>query len=240
MKIAVQVYSVRDHIKTGDDMLRVLGEIKKLGYDGVEFAGYAGLDAATLRARLDECGLEVVGGHISLGDFAPAKLEQTLAFQQALGAKTIGVGGAPHKTMLQLKSTCKVLSAADKRAKELGMRVYYHNHTEEFKPLRNKKLPIDVLNEACALEIDTYWSFHAGIDNYNFLREYKDNIIHLHVKDGIDGHPKALGEGNCDLAAVVKAAKEIGFEWLIVENDNPEPNGLEDIGRSIKYLKTLL
>ncbi len=240
MKIAVQVYSVRDHIKNGDDMLRVLGEIKKLGYDGVEFAGYAGLDAKTLRERLDEVGLVAVGGHIGLSDFEPSKLEETLKFQQTLGVKTIGVGGAPHSTMLALKHTCKVLGNADKRAKELGMRVYYHNHTDEFKPLRNKKLPIDILADACALEIDTYWSFCAGVDNYAFITENRDNILHLHVKDGCGKRPLALGEGNCDIAAVIKAAKEIGLEWLIVENDDPVPTGLEDIGRSIKYLKTLL
>lgn len=240
MKLAVQVYSVRDHIKSGDDMLRVLGETKKLGYDGVEFAGYAGLDAKTLRARLDEVGLVAVGGHVGLADLEPSKLEATLKFQQELGVKTIGIGGAPHSTMLLLKRTCKILENADRRAKELGMRVYYHNHTDEFKPLRNKRLPIDILNDACALEIDTYWSFCAGIDNYAFITQNRDNILHLHVKDGIGHKPMALGEGNCDIPAVVKAAKEIGMEWLIVENDDPVPNGLEDIGRSIKYLKTLL
>ena len=51
MKKAIQMYSVRDHIKTGDDMLEILGEVKKLGFDGVEFAGYYGLSAETLKAR---------------------------------------------------------------------------------------------------------------------------------------------------------------------------------------------
>ena len=60
-------------------------------------------------------------------------------------------------------------------------------------------LPIDVIGGCCSLEIDTYWSFHAGIDNYKFITENKDNIILLHIKDGIDGKPKALGEGNCDI-----------------------------------------
>ncbi len=241
MKIAVQVYSVRDHIKNGDDLLKVLEEIKKLGYDGVEFAGYFGVDAQTIKNKLDEVGLVAVGGHIGLEDFnGKKKLAETLKFQQTLGAKAIGVGGAPHSTMIMCKRTARILGNADREAEKLGMKVYYHNHCEEFKPLRNKLLPIDVIGEQCHLEIDTYWSFHAGIDNYKFLTEYKDKICHLHIKDGIDGKPKALGEGNCDIPAVIKAAKEIGIEWLIVENDDPVPTGLEDIGRSIKYLKTLL
>ena len=39
MKIAVQLYSVRDCIKNADDFMRVLEEVKAMGYEGVEFAG---------------------------------------------------------------------------------------------------------------------------------------------------------------------------------------------------------
>jgi len=74
MKKAIQLYSVRDHIKTGDDMLRVLGEVKQLGFEGVEFAGYFDLPAEVLKARLDELGLKAVGTHIGLDNYLPAKI----------------------------------------------------------------------------------------------------------------------------------------------------------------------
>ena len=107
----------------------------------------------------------------------------------------MGVGGAPHRTMLECKATGKILGNAQKYAMEkYGMKVYYHNHCEEFKPLRNKQLPIDVIGSYCSLEIDTYWSYFAGADNRSLLLDKKDNIVHIHVKDGINGKPKALGE----------------------------------------------
>ncbi len=241
MKIAVQVYSVRDHINDSETLLKALEEIKKIGYDGVEFAGYFGADADAIKAKLDEVGLVAVGGHIGLDDFKEDKLAETIEFQNTLGVKAIGVGGAPHSTMEEAVNTGDVLGNAQKYAMEkYGMKVYYHNHCEEFKPLENGQLPIDVIGDRCSLEIDTYWSFHAGEDNYKLITEKKDNIVHLHVKDGIDGKPKALGEGNCDIPAVVKAAKDIGMEWLIVENDDPVPTGFEDIARSIKYLKSII
>lgn len=241
MKIAVQVYSVREHINDSETLLKALEEIKKIGYDGVEFAGYFGADAAAIKAKLDEIGLVAVGGHIGLDDFKEDKLAETIEFQNVLGVKAIGVGGAPHSTMEEAVNTGDVLGNAQKYAMEkYGMKVYYHNHCEEFKPLENGQLPIDVIGDRCSLEIDTYWSFHAGEDNYKLITEKKDNIVHLHVKDGIDGKPKALGEGNCDIPAVVKAAKDIGMEWLIVENDDPVPTGFEDIARSIKYLKSII
>ena len=241
MKIAVQVYSVRDHINDSETLLKALEEIKKIGYDGVEFAGYFNTDAAVIKAKLDEVGLVAVGGHIGLDDFKEDKLAETIEFQNALGVKAVGVGGAPHSTMEEAVNTGDVLGAAEKYAMEkYGMKVYYHNHCEEFKPLENGLYPIDIIGDRCSLEIDTYWSFHAGMDNYKLLTEKKDKIVHLHVKDGIDGKPKALGEGNCDIPTVVRAAKDIGMEWLIVENDDPVPTGLEDIARSIKYLKSII
>ena len=50
MKFAVQLYSVRDHIENGNDMLEILGKVKEIGFEGVEFAGYFGLSAEELRA----------------------------------------------------------------------------------------------------------------------------------------------------------------------------------------------
>ncbi len=241
MKIAVQVYSVREHINDTETLLKALEEIKKIGYDGVEFAGYFNTDAATIKAKLDELGLVAVGGHIGLGDFEGENLEKTIEFQNTLGVKAIGVGGAPHDTMLECANTGAVLGKAQEYAVEkYGMKVYYHNHCEEFVPMEKGILPIDVIGGCCSLEVDTYWSFHAGIDNYKFITENKDNIILLHIKDGIDGKPKALGEGNCDIPAVIKAAKEIGMEWVVVENDDPVPTGFEDIARSLKYLKSII
>ena len=87
MKFAVQLYSVRDHINDGKDMLDVLGKVKEIGFDGVEFAGYFGLSAEELKARCDELGLTVVGSHLGLDDFLPENLEKTLNYGKTLGAK---------------------------------------------------------------------------------------------------------------------------------------------------------
>ena len=95
----------------------------------------------------------------------------------------------------------------------------------------------DRLKAACHMQIDTYWSFHAGKDNYSLISENIDRIVHLHIKDGIDGKPMALTEGNNDLDTVVKAARDNNIEWLILENDDPVPDGLSDVARSMKWLE---
>jgi len=239
MKFAVQLYSLRGHISNGEDLLRVLEEVKKIGFDGVEFAGFFGLDAATIKAKLDELGLVAVGAHMGTGDLVPEKLDATLAFIETLGAKTVGVGGGDTETEEGLEKTMEIMGGANGKAAGKGIKVYFHNHTQEFRmPLFCTKpgLIFDRLKTVCYMQVDTYWSFHAGQDNYKLISDNKDRIVHLHIKDGTDGYPKALGEGNNDLAAVVKAAKDNGIEWLILENDDPEPDGLSDVTRSMAWL----
>ncbi len=238
MKFAVQLYSVRDHIKTGEDMLNILSEVKKIGFDGVEFAGYFGLSAKELKEKCDEVGLVPVGTHMGLDDFREDKLEATLEYCKQLGLPYIGVGGAPHNTVEEATETGKVLGNANAVAEKIGMKTYYHNHTEEFFDIHNGKTAMDIISEnGCYLELDTYWSFCAGINNKEYLAAHKDKIKLVHIKDGVDRKPMALGEGENDLKNIVEGVKAIGLEWVILENDDPVPTGLEDISRSYNWLK---
>lgn len=227
-------------MENGENFLDILKKVKELGFDGVEFAGFHGYDAETLKKTLDELGLVTVGAHMNLdNDMAPGKIEGTLKFMQTLGAKTVGIGGADTSTETALNHVIDIMGNAEKEAEKVGMKVYFHNHTREFsEPLYNT-VPgtiFDRIKEVCFMQIDTYWSFHAGKDNYKLITENRDRIVHLHIKDGFDGTPKALGEGNNDLDAVVRAARDNGIEWLILENDDPEPDGLSDIARSMVWL----
>lgn len=241
MKIAVQVYSLRHYINDKDSLFNALEDIKAAGYDGVEFAGYFGAEAAELKAKLDELGLVAVGGHIGIENFESDRLADTIEFQHTLGVKAIGVGGAPHDTVEECVHTGTVLGNAQKYAMDkYGMKVYYHNHTEEFKKFDDGSMPIDIIGGLCSLEIDTYWSFVAGMDNYEFLMARKDNIVHLHIKDGIDGKPIVIGRGQCDIPTVVKAAKEMGMEWLIIENEDNDNDDAAAITESLNYLKSLI
>ena len=239
MKFAVQLYSLREYVKEPEDMLKVLEKVKEIGFEGVEFAGFFDLDAPTLKAKLDELGLVCVGAHMGLDDLDADKLEESLAFMKTLGADVVGIGGADTSTETALEHVIDVMGKANERAEKEGMKVYFHNHTREFEePLFATKAGtiFDRIKQACYMQVDTYWSFHAGQDNYKLITENKDRIVHLHIKDGIDGTPKALGEGNNDLATVVKAAKDSGIEWLILENDDPVPDGLSDVARSMAWL----
>ncbi|MDD6275872.1 MAG: sugar phosphate isomerase/epimerase [Clostridia bacterium] len=237
MKLAVQLYTLRDDYSSPEEFLKILEKVKELGFDGVEFAGYGGAEPEKIKAKLDELGLTAVGTHGSMEDYREDKIEQSIALAKTLGMKCMGVGGAPHSTKEEVDELKKVFARANEIGEKHGIKFYYHNHTEEFENSFDGKLCMDCISEGAYLELDTYWSFFAGADNYKYITEHPDKLILLHIKDGLNGKPKALGEGDNDLLSVFKAAKENGIEWLILENDDPVPNGLDDIARSMEYFK---
>lgn len=240
MKLAVQLYTLREDYSNGEEFLEILEKVKEIGFDGVEFAGYAGLEPEVIKAKLDELGLVAVGCHMRIENYEGEKLEESIKLGKALDMKYMGVGGADHSTKEEVDKLVDVFSKANERGKEEGIKFYYHNHTEEFENEIDGKLIMDRIAEGAYLEIDTYWSYCGGADNYKYITEHKDDIILLHVKDGIDRHPMALGEGDNDLLSVFKAAKDSGMEWLVLENDDPKPNGIDDITRSMAYFKANL
>ncbi len=76
--VGIQLYSLRDAI--GSDVPGTLKRLSELGYEGVEFAGTYSLPAETLRAMLDETGLQCAGAHVGLDALENDDLEETAAF----------------------------------------------------------------------------------------------------------------------------------------------------------------
>ncbi len=241
MKLAVQLYTLRSHMKNGSDLLQILGEVKKLGFQGVEFAGYHNLDAAVLKSRLDELGLEAAGAHLSFPELSGERLEHNIAYAKVLGSGYLGTGGHGTRSENDMQEILRVMGNAATRAAEQGIIAYYHNHSHEFKQ-ENGAYKLDRIKQSCALELDTYWSFHAKVDTPRYLRENAARIKLVHIKDGSKWFPRpcALGEGKNDLPAIIAATRDIDCEWLILENDFPRPNGLADIARSMEYLQKTL
>jgi sugar phosphate isomerase/epimerase len=236
MKFSVQLYSLRDVTPDGESFLALFPKLKALGFDGVEFAGYHGLEAGVIREALDGAGLVATGCHMGLNDLTLKNLPATVAFCKTLGMEMIGIGGAPHATARMTAKSCAVLKKAYAAALPQGMTIYYHNHSGEFKPFRNGVMAIDMFKEACALQVDTYWSFVAGADNWTFLTENRDRICGVHIKDGKGREGRALGEGGCDLHTVVRAAREIGLEWLVLE-DESRGDQMESVAKGARWLR---
>src|SRR5438132_11523772 len=95
IRIGLQLYSVR--ADCARDLPGVLKAVAKMGYTGVEFAGYHGRSAEELRRMLDENKLKCYGTHLDLNALLGDKFEKTVAFCRVLGCKLLVVPWLPEE-----------------------------------------------------------------------------------------------------------------------------------------------
>lgn len=235
-KLAVQLYTVRE--EASKDFIGTLEKVAALGYEGVEFAGFFDIPAQVLKEHLDRLGLSAVGSHTSLEDLTE-RLEEVVAYNKAIGNTHIVCPWSDIKDAASLEVLVTQLQKVADRLKEEEMMLLYHNHDHEFKQVEGSYL-LDWLFERCQdlqAEIDTFWVYRAGVDVKEYLTKHKDRVKLIHLKDGTAEKLAAIGEGEAPIKMVMEMAKSLGLEWVIVENDEPYPSGLEDIERSITYIK---
>ncbi|MCL2119777.1 MAG: hypothetical protein FWH27_15280, partial [Planctomycetaceae bacterium] len=90
--IGVQLYSVR--AAATRDLASVLKAVKAMDYDGVEFAGYYGIDPKDIRKMLDDNGLQCCGTHTGLAALIGSEnLSKTVEIHKTLGTRFIIVPG---------------------------------------------------------------------------------------------------------------------------------------------------
>ena len=93
--LGVQLYSVRTECEK--DFPGTLQTIAKIGYDGVEFAGFYGYEAAEIKQLLDENGLKCCGSHTQLTALSPENFEATVEFNKTIGNKYLVVPWLPEE-----------------------------------------------------------------------------------------------------------------------------------------------
>lgn len=235
--VAIQLYTLRE--EAHKDFIGTLEKVAQIGYEGVEFAGFFDTPAEVLKGHLERLGLKAVGSHTPL-EALTTKLDEVIAYNKIIGNKYIVCPWSDIKNLDTLTILVDQLKEAVEILKHHDMELLYHNHDHEFVKIEDVYI-LDRLYDAfeggLKAEIDTFWAFRAGVDVSQYLMKHKKLIRMVHLKDGTKDKLAALGEGEAPLHEIVKTVKEIGLEWLIVENDEPYPNGIEDATRSLKYLK---
>lgn len=236
MKKAIQMWSFRDRVKDGESLLEALKIAADIGYEGVEFAGTFGVPASEMKETLAKLGLVSVSCHEDVNRMEQ-DIDEIIAYHHELGTPFIGCSYSPTETKEELERLERVMKTAQEKAAPYGIKVVYHNHAHEFKPLDDVR-PIDEIAKWCLLEPDTYWVFHAGDNPCEFLRRYRTRVGLIHLKDGVDGKGTSIGDGANDLKSIVETARDIGVEWVIaeIENEDPDAESVRDSKNSFAYM----
>lgn len=242
--IGVQLYSVRDDCKR--DLKGTLTEIARMGYQGVEFAGFYDYPAADLRTMLDDVGLKCCGSHTSLGLLLGDALNETVEFHRALGNKYVVVPSLPAErrdSLATWQSTAKVFSDIAARLKPHGLLTGYHNHAVEFQPVEGK-IPWHVFFEATSpdviMQTDLGNAMHGGGDPIAALKAFPGRSITVHLKEHSHDRNAMIGEGLVDWQSAFSVCESSGkTEWYIVEQESYPYPPLECIRRCLDNLRKM-
>lgn len=245
MKIAVQLYTIRE--ETQKDFAAALEKVAKIGYEGVEFAGYGDLPASRMKSYLDGFGLTAAGSHVGY-DLLVNKLEEVIEYNLEIGNRYIVCPWKEYKGRDDFLRTSEVLEGIGRRCRQSGLQFGYHNHAHELKMFEDGDYGLDLMYsrtdpDILKAEIDVYWVSYAGLDPVLYLRKYSGRCPVLHLKDMEEGKEKSfteVGNGVIDMQAIVEEAKRSGVQWLVVEQDVCKISPIESITISYENIRKML
>ena len=154
-----------------------------------------------------------------------------------------------------MRKLADTLNKAGELARKAGLHLCYHNHAFEFEPSGGGTL-LDVLMTAAdpklvSLELDIMWVKVGGADPVSVLKQYRNRVPLMHLKNVVEGTEKRykedipktafreVGNGMIAILPVLKAAAKAGVKHYFVEQDQTPGNPLDSLRESFDYVSKL-
>jgi sugar phosphate isomerase/epimerase len=230
IKIAAQLYTLRDFLKTPEEIRLTLKRVKDIGYEWIQVSGIGPISHESMREILDETGLKVCATHISY-ERLQKDMEDVIYQHKLWDVPNIGIGSIPGEFKKDEEGFSKFAIEASKigkRISEMGFRFTYHNHKFEFQKY-NGRTALDIIIEESDKEnldflLDTYWVQAGGGDSADWIYKLNGRMKVIHFKDMKIIEDKQLmseiGEGNMNWKSIIKACKDTEVEWIAIEQDD--------------------
>jgi sugar phosphate isomerase/epimerase len=238
------------------DMATTLDSLKAMKVYDMEFSSLFGKKAVDIRKLLDERGMYCSSFGVSYSD-ALIKADEVAANAKALGAKFVRVAWIPHDGPFTKELADKTIADFSQIGQNLkenyGLEFCYHNHGFEFAPYEGGTffdyIAKNTDSKFVNFEMDILWTFFPGIDPAKLLEQYPNRFKLMHVKDlkmGVIGNLSggtssendvALGTGQLNLPAIMKAAKKAKIQHYYIE-DESSLHAIQ-VPKSIKYLLSI-
>ncbi len=241
-KVGLQLYTVRDLMKA--DLPGTLRKVAQIGYKEVEFAGYYGRTPAQIRALLKQNGLTSPSSHIGL-DILEKDSVRAFADAKAIGHQWVTMPYIPEerrKTVDDWNKIIDLLNQLGPQAKAAGLRLAYHNHDFEIRPVNGVR-PLDMMLDKTDpslvdFEMDLYWVVFGGGDPLDFFNRHPKRFAMVHVKDSAgppDNKMVDVGKGTIDFPKIFAQSDKAGIKHYFVEHDQPA-DPIATIRNSYNYL----
>lgn len=240
IQVGVEMYSVRTDCKK--DFPGTIAAIAKMGYAGVEFAGYWNTSAKDIRKMLDDNGIVACGSHTPSENVQPDKLAETIEFNQVIGNHFIIVpdmSGATRQIWLEKAKRFNEIAA---QLKPLGLSIGYHSHFHDFHAVEGG-VPWEMFGENTSaeviLQLDTSNCVDGGADPLTELKKFPGRTRSIHIKPNGGGPESVIGEDKINWADVFGYCEtKGGTEWYVVEHESSK-QPLDAVARTYAALKKL-
>ncbi len=252
--LSIQVYSVRNKMKTEQDTRETFKALSSYGFTGIQTAGDCEWGFENYAAAAKEAGLKIVGTHLDLDLFS--NIDETVRIHNLFETKCAGIGGMPGlwSPDFSPKSVTDFIEQVNKIAEQFGkhgLNFTYHHHDREFSKIGNETIMEILVRELdeknTSFVLDTYWLQTGGVSILEWISKLEGRVKILHLKDYIvpfgksGGSITELGNGNINFKDVIKAAEACGVEELCYEQDNAvNGDSLASAKKSAEYFYSII
>lgn len=234
-------------------------KLKEMGIRHIEGAGTRGMNRAEYKKLLDKYGFDVVASGVSFDKLETAdSIKVIIENLKFYGAEYAVCYWIPHHgddfTFADLEKGVAVFNKAGKQFAEAGISFVYHPHGYEFRPYNGPGYMFDYMMEKTDpryvnFEMDVFWIRNPGQNPAAIMRKYPTRFPLTHLKDRMIGsvdNPNGrqdkernvvLGTGDVNIAEVMKAAKEIGVKYHLIEDESSRAN--VQLPQHLQYLRQL-
>jgi sugar phosphate isomerase/epimerase len=248
--VGLELYSVRDSLKA--DPEGTVRAVAQMGYQAVEFYApyheWSDAQAKQMRKLLDDLGIRCYSTHNDGDYFAAKNIERTRDLNLILGCKyVVQAWSDPKPTLDGWKALAESLNAAADKLAPTGLRVGYHNHDAEWRPIEGKR-PMEVLaadtKPSVMLQLDVGTCLEAGSDPVAWIRANPGRIRSIHCKDWspdpAKGYKVLFGEGVANWKGIFQAAESVGgVEYYLVEQEGSRFPELETARRCLQSFRAM-
>ncbi len=258
-KLAVQMYTVREHTRTAADLEESLKKIGNIGYRAVQMSAVGAMDGdqpavsvGTAKRMLDDNNLRCIATHRSW-DRLCTHTEEEIDVHRTLECSFTAIGGLPERYTARFEEGYRQFlhdsEPVVQRLKAAGIRFGIHNHDHEFQRIGpGRRTLFDILieegNADLMLEVDVYWVNHAGADPARILERCQGRVPVIHIKDkevipSVGPVMAPIGEGNLNWEGIFAAGHRAGVEWYAVEQDHYRRDPFDCLQASYTYVTGL-
>lgn len=256
-KISLQMYTMREHTKTIDELKATLERLREIGFETLQYSIPESFDVTEVKKTFDSLGIS------NDSVFCPClKLEEKtsdiLKQCELFGTDYVRIDAIPRglsSSAAGYKMFAHYLNESTKELGKHGKKLLYHFHSFEFIRFGDTT-GIEILlsesnPETVQIIPDTHWIHSGGKSVTEFLTKHKDRYDYVHTKDfGIgemgstwEARPikfAPVGEGNLEWKGILDVCKANNVKSYAIEQDDCYGRDAFDcVKSSFDYLKAM-